>query len=72
VKDHLCRALLFGDALRIRNGSAGHFIAIAAQDGDTFIVGDPLRGREVMSLEALKKRYDFTGFHMRIKQRTSQ
>lgn len=50
----------------VRLGDAGHFIAILRQDEDLFIVGDPLRGEETMSLKALEKRYAFTGFHMRI------
>lgn len=49
-------------------GVTGHFIAVLGREGDGFIVGDPLRGREVMTLEELEKLYDFTGFHMRVKQ----
>ena len=47
-------------------GSSGHFIAILEQNGDEFVVGDPLRGRVVLSRGDLEKRYQFTGFHMRI------
>ena len=47
-------------------GSIGHFIPILGQDGDRFIVGDPLRGRELMSRSELLRRYEFTGFRMRI------
>ena len=56
----------------VRLGSVGHFIAILGQEGDRFIVGEPLRGREVLSREELNERYDFTGFHMRIKNRGEQ
>ncbi|WP_018971196.1 cysteine peptidase family C39 domain-containing protein [Rubritalea marina] len=47
-------------------GSAGHFIAILGKDGDNFIVGDPLYGHELLSLEELMSRYTFTGFHLRL------
>lgn len=51
----------------VRLGSVGHFISILGKEGDRFIVGDPLRGRELLSREELDARYNFTGFHMRIK-----
>ncbi len=50
----------------VRLGSVGHFIPILGQEGDKYIVGDPLRGRELLSRNQLNKLYDFTGFHMRI------
>jgi hypothetical protein len=34
--------------------------------GSKFIVGDPLRGREILSAAELERRYKFTGFHLRI------
>ena len=49
-------------------GSIGHFIPILGQEGDHFIVGDPLHGREFLTLEELQQRYRFTGFHMRIRK----
>ena len=49
-------------------GSVGHFIPILGQEGDRFIVGDPLRGRELMSQDKLLQRYELTGFLMRIKR----
>ena len=52
----------------VRLGSIGHFIAIVGKEGDGFVVGDPLRGRELLSLDELNQRYDFTGFHMRIRK----
>jgi hypothetical protein len=51
----------------VRLGSIGHFIPVLGREGERFIIGDPLRGREVLTLEELEKRYEFTGFHMRIK-----
>lgn len=53
----------------VRLGSIGHFIPILGQEGDRFIVGDPLRGRELLPREELNQRYVFTGFHMRIKNK---
>ena len=50
-------------------GSVGHFIPVLGQEGDRFIVGDPLRGRELLSRDEMNQRYDFTGFHMRIKNK---
>ena len=50
-------------------GSVGHFVPILGKEGDRFIVGDPLRGRELLSRGELHERYDFTGFHMRIKKK---
>lgn len=52
----------------VRLGSVGHFIPVLGREGERFIIGDPLRGREVLTLEELEKRYEFTGFHMRIKR----
>jgi len=56
----------------VRLGSIGHFIPILGQKDDRFIVGDPLRGREFLSRKELDERYDFTGFHMRIKNKVEQ
>jgi hypothetical protein len=56
----------------VRLGSTGHFIAILDQQGDKFLVGDPLFGRELLSREDLQKRYAFTGFRMRIKTKGAQ
>jgi hypothetical protein len=56
----------------VRLGSIGHFIPILGQEGDRFVIGDPLRGRELLSREELEQRYDFTGFHMRIRRKGGQ
>ncbi len=53
----------------VKLGVTGHFIAILGKEGDRFIVGDPLQGRELLSLAELQQRYEFTGFHMRITDR---
>ncbi|MEM6886364.1 MAG: cysteine peptidase family C39 domain-containing protein, partial [Verrucomicrobiota bacterium] len=47
-------------------GSVGHFVPVLGREGELFIVGDPLRGRELLSLEELDALYGFTGFHMQI------
>lgn len=56
----------------VRLGSVGHFIPILGREGDRFIVGDPLRGRELLSRGEMDRRYEFTGFHMRIKTKGGQ
>ena len=48
----------------VRLGSVGHFMAIIGREGDRWIVGDPLRGRELLSRDELLERYEFTGFRM--------
>lgn len=52
----------------VRLGHIGHFIPVLGREGERFVIGDPLKGREVLTLEELEKRYDFTGFHMRVKK----
>lgn len=50
----------------VRLNSSGHFIAIRSREGDRFQIGDPLVGREVLSIDELKRRYGFTGFYLSI------
>lgn len=50
----------------VRFGSIGHFIPILGREGDEFLIGDPLRGRESLTSEELLERYRFTGFFMKI------
>ena len=54
----------------VRLGSIGHFVPVLAQRGDRFLVGDPMIGKEWLSHDQLKQRYDFTGFHLRIRPGT--
>lgn len=61
----------WGDArvaiVGVRFGQTGHFIALLGEDETgKLVVGDPLRGRELLSREELRKRYVFTGFSMRV------
>lgn len=53
----------------VRLGSIGHFVPVMGKDGDRFIIGDPLHGKETLSLGELHQRYEFTGFHMRMRRR---
>lgn len=55
----------------VKFGAIGHFVPILGKQGDQFIVGDPLSGRELLTLEQMKKRYQFTGFHLRISRKTN-
>ena len=50
----------------VRLGMIGHFIAILGIEDGQYLVGDPMRGRETMTLEELQSRYDFTGFQMEV------
>lgn len=52
--------------VRLAQG-AGHFIALIGRDGTNYVLGDPLEGREVLSLPELKSRYQFTGFFMEVR-----
>lgn len=45
----------------------GHFIALVGREGTNYLVGDPLIGREVMSLAELNSQYRFTGFFLVVK-----
>jgi ABC-type bacteriocin/lantibiotic exporter with double-glycine peptidase domain len=42
----------------------GHFISILEKDGKTYRVADPLFGEIRVSEQALRSRYDFSGFYM--------
>ncbi len=53
----------------VRFGVTGHFIAVLGRDGERFVIGDPLIGRESLTREQLDHRYTFTGFHLRISRR---
>lgn len=56
----------------VRLGAIGHFIPVLSQEDDLFFIGDPLKGREILSRKQLHERYEFTGFHMRIKKHPSR
>jgi hypothetical protein len=62
----------FPAVVGVRLDSVGHFIPILRREGDQFLVGDPLRGRELLSREELLQRYDFTGFYMLIGNKGEQ
>jgi predicted double-glycine peptidase len=48
----------------------GHFIPVLGRQGNGFVTGDPLVGREVLSLPQLTERYELTGFRMTITKET--
>jgi len=52
----------------VKLAGLGHFIPILARDRENYVIGDPIRGREVLSEEELKYRYDFTGFYLEISE----
>lgn len=45
---------------------AGHFIAVLQQEGDRYLVGDPMVGEKWYALPELRRAYQFTGFFMRV------
>ncbi len=45
-------------------GGTGHFIAILGRDGDRYVIGDPLGGRELVRAEDLSAKRYFTGFFL--------
>ena len=47
----------------------GHFIPILGKEGELFITGDPLTGREVLSRSELEELYTFTGFQMAVRKK---
>lgn len=44
----------------------GHFIPVLARNGDAFVIGDPMVGRETLDRNALETRYGFTGFALEV------
>ena len=51
-------------------GGVGHFVPFLSREGDTFSIGDPAAGPQKLTLEQMRKRYHFTGFHMQISKRS--
>lgn len=45
-------------------GTGGHFITLLGRRGDSYIVGDPLVGKLVLTPARLRSRYYFTGFFL--------
>ncbi len=52
----------------VRIGGVGHFIAIVDRSDDLYVTGDPLVGREEVSVADITRKFDFTGFFMEIKK----
>lgn len=55
-----------GVRLPDQNG-AGHFIAVLEQQGEDYVIGDPLVGKLKMTVKQLQAEYYFTGFFMLMK-----
>jgi hypothetical protein len=51
-----------------RLGDRGHFIAILGREGDQYIIGDPLTGRELLSASHIGRLRHFTGFFLRVER----
>lgn len=45
-------------------GGAGHFIAILAETGDAYVIGEPMQGKLTVPKARIARAYDFTGFFM--------
>lgn len=45
-------------------GGAGHFIAILSHIPGGYIIGDPIGGRRVLTLDQIRAKYYITGFFM--------
>lgn len=50
----------------VRIGNVGHFITILENTNSVFVTGDPLSGREIIDVDNMETRFDFTGFFMEI------
>jgi hypothetical protein len=50
----------------VRVGRIGHFIVIVAEAGNTYIIGDPLVGRSLVSRDRIEKELNFVGIFMEI------
>lgn len=48
----------------VKLGPIGHFIPILKREVDKYLIGDPLKGRELLTQDQLLRRYEFTGFRM--------
>ncbi len=52
----------------VNMGAAGHFITILENNGDSYVVGDPLVGRATYSKEDLFREFRFAGFFMAVQE----
>ena len=52
----------------VKIGGAGHFITILDDLGDPYLVGDPLIGQSVCPKQLMAKRFQFTGFIMKVER----
>ncbi|MFZ5987024.1 MAG: cysteine peptidase family C39 domain-containing protein [Bacillota bacterium] len=52
----------------INLGSIGHFVTVLGKEDGSYIVGDPLLGRIILTEDEFKKRYVFKGFAINFKK----
>ena len=45
-------------------GGGGHFIAILGQNGNRYVIGDPIGGKSIVTIAQLRARYYVTGFFL--------
>lgn len=50
----------------VRMGGVGHFIAILEETPDAYVTADPLVGKRTIGKSEIRKRYEFTGFFVKI------
>lgn len=50
-------------------GGTGHFIAILGREGDQYVIGDPMIGRQMVTISNLYKARYFTGFFLLVEPR---
>lgn len=65
--DRLRHPAIAGVRLSADGSGSGHYIAILGEQGENYIVGDPLVGRLLLSAKDLQVSYYFTGFFMVVK-----
>jgi hypothetical protein len=51
-------------------GGAGHFIAVLSESPDLITIGDPLKGKLVLTKAEIKAAYHFTGCSLAIRTRS--
>ena len=49
---------------QLGKGGAGHFIAILGREGDRYVIGDPISGRQALTIEEIKQQFYLTGFFL--------
>lgn len=63
------KTLLYPAIAGTRLGDRGHFIAILGREGDEYVIGDPLIGRERLPASQIGRLRHFTGFFLLVERR---